>query len=159
MAKSEQTLESLYIELGLDLSKLQADILAADRTVTENLGRLNREKNTIKLRMEADIASLDRVKDATKILEIREKALNQQLTMQIDRMNILEAAYKQVANNANATAKAVGEAERAFLREKIAVGQLQQQLRDLANQKTPPTSINSLLSKSGVRPLALAMGI
>lgn len=137
MAKGDgQTLEKLYIELGLDLSKLQTDILAADKTVTENLGRLNLEKNVIKLRMEADIASLDRVKDAAKILEIQEKALNQQLALQKDRMNILEAAYRQVASNANSTAVAVNKAEQAFLREKIAVGQLEQQLKALA-QGTP----------------------
>lgn len=140
------TLESLYIELGLDLSKLQSDILAADKTVTENLGRLNREKNVIKLRMEADIAGLDRVKDATKILEIQEKALNQQLTLTTDRMKILEAAYQQVAKNANSTALAVNKTEQAFLREKIAVGQLQQQLKELANQKVAPAPTNSLLS-------------
>lgn len=40
MAKDSQTLERLYIELGLDLSKLQTDIIAAARTVTDNLGRL-----------------------------------------------------------------------------------------------------------------------
>ena len=147
MAKGDgQTLERLFIELGLDLSKLQTDILAADKTVTENLGRLNREKNVIKLRMEADIASLDRVKDAAKILEIQEKALNQQLTLQKDRMNILEAAYRQVASNANATAVAVNKAEQAFLREKIAVGQLERQLKALASQKGSPAPTNSLLS-------------
>ena len=135
-----QTLGKLYIELGIDISQLQADILAADKTVTENLGRLNREKNVIRLRMEADIASLDRVKDATKILEIQEKALNQQLALTKDRMNILEAAYKQVASNANSTSVAVNKAEQAFLREKIAVAQLEQQLKSLASQKTPVTT-------------------
>ena len=145
MAKGDgQTLEKLYIELGLDLSKLQTDILAADKTVTENLGRLNREKNVIKLRMEADIASLDRVKDAAKILEIQEKALNQQLALQKDRMHILEAAYRQVASNANATAVAVNKAEQAFLREKVAVGQLERQLKALAQGTPAPT--NNLLS-------------
>ena len=147
MAKGDgQTLEKLYIELGLDLSQLQADFLAADKTVTENLGRLNREKNTIRLRMEADIAGLDRVKDATKILEIQERALNQELTLSKTKLAILEAAYQQVANNANATAMAVQKAEQAFLREKIAVGQLEQELRALASQKTAPTSTNTLLS-------------
>ena len=147
MAKGDgQRLEKLYIELGLDLSKLQTDILAADKTVTENLGRLNREKNVIKLRMEADIASLDRVKDAAKILEIQEKALNQQLALQKDRMHILEAAYRQVASNANATAVAVNKAEQAFLREKIAVGQLERQLKELASQKVNPAPVNGLLS-------------
>ncbi|MBR0289623.1 MAG: hypothetical protein IJQ82_11655, partial [Selenomonadaceae bacterium] len=110
-----KTLESLYLELGLDLSKLQADFLAADRTINENLGRLNREKNTIKLRVEADIAALDRVTDASKILEIQERGLNQQLSLSRDKLAILEAAYRQVAANKNSTAMAVQRAEQAFL--------------------------------------------
>ena len=130
-----KTLESLYLELGLDLSRLQADILAADRTVTENLGRLNREKNTIKLRVEADIAALDRVKDAASILEIQERGLNQQLALSRDKLAILEAAYKQVAANSNSTSLAVQSAEKAFLKEKIAVGQLEAQLKSLSAQK------------------------
>ena len=130
-----KTLESLYLELGLDLSRLQADILAADRTVTENLGRLNREKNTIKLRVEADVAALDRVKDAASILEIQERGLNQQLALSRDKLAILEAAYKQVAANSNSTSLAVQNAEKAFLKEKIAVGQLEAQLKSLSAQK------------------------
>ena len=140
------TLEKLFIELGLDLSRLQSDILAADRTVTENISRLNRERNIIRLRMEADTAGLDRVKDAAKIFEIQEKSLNQQLTISRDRMTILEAAYKQVANNANATAVAVNRAEQAFLREKVIVGQLEQELRTLSSQKVSPPPVNNLLS-------------
>ena len=136
MAASDgKTLEKLYLELGLDLSQLQADILAADRTVTENLGRINRERNTIKLRVEADIAALDAVKNATQILEIQERGLNQQLTLSRDKLAILEAAYKQVAANKNSTAMAVQRAEQAFLKEKAAVGKLEQQLKSLAAQK------------------------
>ena len=75
MAKGDgKTLEKLYFELGLDLSQLQADILAADKTVTENLGRLNREKNTIKLRVEADIA--DEIESAKKAEETAKKAVD-----------------------------------------------------------------------------------
>ncbi|MBR6713173.1 MAG: hypothetical protein IKI76_09305 [Selenomonadaceae bacterium] len=136
MAASDgKTLEKLYLELGLDLSQLQADILAADKTVTENLGRINRERNTIKLRVEADVAALDAVKNATQILEIQERGLNQQLTLSRDKLAILEAAYKQVAANKNSTAMAVQRAEQAFLKEKAAVGKLEQQLKSLAAQK------------------------
>ena len=136
MAKGDgKTLESLYIELGLDISKLQADILAADKTVTENLGRINREKNTIKLRVEADIAALDRVKDATKILEIQENGLNQQLSLSRDKLAILEAAYKQVANNTNSTVQAVQRAEQAWQKQRIEVAQLEQALKSLSAQK------------------------
>lgn len=130
-----QTLESLYIELGLDISQLQAGILAADRSLTENLGRINRQRNIIKLRVEADIAGLDRFKDSTQILEIQERGLNQQLTLAKDKLSILEAAYQQVANNQNSSAIAVQNAEKAWQNARLEVGKLEQALKSLAAQK------------------------
>ena len=150
MAKGDgQTLEKLYIELGLDLSQLQSDILAADRTVTENLGRLNRERNLIKIRMQADISGLDTATDAAKIFEIQEKSLNAQLTVSKDRLAILEAAYKQVAANQNSTAYAINQAEQQWQRERIAVGNLEAALKALAAQKVSldTTRIQDSISK------------
>ncbi|MBR4384263.1 MAG: hypothetical protein IKP64_11980, partial [Selenomonadaceae bacterium] len=136
MAKGDgKTLGKLYIELGLDLSQLQSDILAADKTVTENLGRLNRERNLIKIRMQADISGLDSVKDATQILAIQEKSLNEQLTISKDRLAILEAAYKQVASNQNSTALAIQNAEKQWQKERAEVGRLEAALKSLASQK------------------------
>ena len=136
MANSDgKTLEKLYLELGLDLSQLQADILAADKTVTENLGRLNRQNNLIKLRMEADIAGLDKATDAAKILEIQEKSLNQQLTLSKDKLAILEAAYKQVTDNQNSSALAVQNAEKAWQKARLEIGNLEARLKSLSTQK------------------------
>ena len=136
MAKGDgTTLEKLYLELGLDLSALQSDILAADKTVTENLGRLNRERNLIKIRMQADVSGLDAAKDATQILALQEKSLNEQLTISKDRLAILEAAYKQVASNQNSTALAIQNAEKQWQRERIEVGKLEAALKALASQK------------------------
>ena len=136
MAKGDgKSLEKLYIELGLDLSQLQSDILAADKTVTENLGRLNRERNLIKIRMQADISGLDAAKDAAQILAIQEKSLNEQLSISKDRLAILEAAYKQVASNQNSTALAIQNAEKQWQRERIEVGKLEAALKSLASQK------------------------
>lgn len=136
MAKSEgQTIEKLFLELGLDLSVLQSDFIAAERKITDNLGRLNRERNTIKLRVAADIAGLDSVRDATKILAIQEQGLNQQLALSRDKLTILEAAYRQVANNQHSTAYAIQNAEQAWQKERIAVAQLEQQLKSLAAHK------------------------
>ena len=136
MAKSEgQTIEKLFLELGLDLSVLNSDFIAAERKITDNLGRLNRERNIIKLRVAADIAGLDSVRDATKIFAIQEQGLNQQLALSRDKLTILEAAYRQVANNQNSTAYAIQNAEQAWQKERIAVAQLEQQLKSLSAQK------------------------
>lgn len=136
MAKGDGiTLEKLYLELGLDMSQLQADILAADRSVTENLGRLNRQQNTIKLRVEADVAGLDRVKDTAQILTIQEQGLNQQLSLSRDKLAILDAAYRQVASNQNSSAMAIQRAEQALQKQRIEVGRLESALRNLSAQK------------------------
>ena len=41
MAKGN-SLESLYITLGLDVSQLTSDFIAADKTVAENMAKINR---------------------------------------------------------------------------------------------------------------------
>lgn len=139
MPKSDgKSLERLYIELGLDLSQLQADFLAADKSVTENLGRLNRQQNTIKLRVAADVAALDAVADKTKILEVQERGLNQQLALSKDKLAILDAAYRQVANNQNSSAMAVQRAEQAFQKARLEVANLERALKSLSAQKISP---------------------
>ena len=154
MAKGDgKTLEKLYIELGLDLSQLQSDILAADKTVTENLGRLNRERNLIKIRMQADISGLDAAKDATQILTIQEKSLNEQLTISKDRLAILEAAYRQVAANQNSTALAIQNAEKQWQKERAEVGKLEAALKSLASQKVSidTTHVQDAIAKLNTR--------
>ena len=93
MAKGE-TISKLYFNLGLDMSQLTADFIAADKTINENMARLNREKNLIKIKAEVDMAGLDAAKDKAKILEIQEKALTQQIDLQRQRISLAEAAYK-----------------------------------------------------------------
>lgn len=136
MAKGDgKSLERLYIELGLDLSQLQADFLAADKSVTENLGRLNRQQNSIKLRVAADVAGLDAFADKSKILETQERGLNQQLALAKDKLAILDAAYRQVANNQNSSAMAVQRAEQAYQKARLEVANLEQALKSLSAQR------------------------
>lgn len=63
MAKG-QSIEKLYFSLGLDISELGTDFIAAEQTVNQNLARLNRESNLVKLRMQLETSNLDPVKDA-----------------------------------------------------------------------------------------------
>lgn len=63
MAKG-QSIEKLYFSLGLDISELGTDFIAAEQTVNQNLARLNRENNLIRMRMQLETSGLDPVKDA-----------------------------------------------------------------------------------------------
>lgn len=92
MAKGK-SLESLYITLGLDVSQLTSDFIAADKTVAENMAKINRESNLLKLRMQVDTGNLDPVKDAAQILAIKTQILNEQLAMQKDRVKMASAAW------------------------------------------------------------------
>lgn len=97
---------SLFISLGLNLSDLETDLIAADRTVTQNIGRLNRAANVIRLRSQVEIAGLDETADAERILQIRTDTLNQLMAIQRDRVRILNAELQNLtaAHGENATA-------------------------------------------------------
>ena len=91
-----ENLGDLYIRMGLSLSDLETDFLSAERTVTENVRRLNRQSELIRIRSEIEIAGLDESADAERILQIRTDALNRQMEIQRDRVRILTAELQSL---------------------------------------------------------------
>ena len=87
---------SLFIRLGLSLSELETDFIAAERTVNENVRRLSRQNELIRLRAQVEIAGLDETADAKRILQIRTDALNQQMALQRDRVRMLTAKLQSL---------------------------------------------------------------
>ena len=87
---------SLYIRLGLSLSDFETDLVAAERTVNENVRRLSRQSELIRLRAQVEISGLDETADAERILQIRTDALNQQMSLQRDRVRILTAELQSL---------------------------------------------------------------
>ena len=93
---TDNTVGGLYMRLGLSLDELETDFIAAERTTRENLNRLNRESNLIRLRAEVEIGNLDETADAMQILTVRENALNQQMAIQRDRIRLADAAMQDL---------------------------------------------------------------
>ncbi len=147
MAKGN-SLESLYITLGLDVSQLTSDFIAADKTVAENMAKINRESNLLKLRMQVDTGNLDPVKDAAQILAIKTQILNEQLAMQKDRVKMASAAWNEASQKLGYTATQTQKAEAAMLREKLAVQGLEREIKQLnqTQQQSPTNKANSILS-------------
>ena len=143
MAKGK-SLDTLYINLGLNLSELQTDFIQADKTVNENLAKLNRENNLIKLRMQVETAGLDPAKDAAKILEIQTKGLNEQLRIQQDRLKIATANWRQTAQVQGQASTAAQRAEQVMLREKLALQSVEHELQKL--NRTQQSNNNSQIS-------------
>ena len=101
---NDNSIASLFIELGIDINQLESDFIEADRTVQQNLNRLNRERNLIQLRTEVEIGNLDEATEQTRILDIRARSLNQQIQIQRDRIQLTDAAFRDLRNTYGDTA-------------------------------------------------------
>ena len=73
---AEKQAGGLNLRIGLTLSQLQSDFLAAEQTIRQGMANLNRQQNLVKIRMDADITGLDAVADKTKILEFSFQTCN-----------------------------------------------------------------------------------
>ena len=129
---AEKQAGGLSLRIGLTLSQLQSDFLTAEQTIKQGMATLNRQQNLIKLRMEADTAGLDQVKDASKILEIQERSLTQLIEMQRDRLTLASKAYQDYSSSKNANAAVSKNLETAMERERLALARLEAQLKNLS---------------------------
>lgn len=126
----------LYLRLGLNLSELETGFVTASQTVAANISRLNRESNLIRIRSEIDIAGLDETADATRILQIRTNALNQQMQIQRDRIRILDAEYQNLVQTQGANSVAAQRATVRLERERLALANLDRELQNLNNSSS-----------------------
>ncbi len=131
MANNNETVGGLYLSLGLDVSELESGFIAVDRTVSQNMARLNRESNLIRLRAEVEIGNLDETADATQILTIRETALNRQMQIQRDRIRLTEASLQQLTQQHGASAAVTQRMAMQLERERLALQRLQSSLDEL----------------------------
>ena len=134
-----ESIDSLYISLGLNLSDLETDLIEASRTVNENIRRLSREAELIQLRAQVEIAGLDETADAERILQIRTDALNQRMTIQRDRVRILTAEWQHLNSVHGENAAVTQRAATRLERERLALANLERESRSL-NETTSETN-------------------
>lgn len=132
---AESNAGGLSLRIGLTLSQLQSDFLAAEQTVRQGIAALNRQQNIVKIKMETDITGLDSVADKTKILEIQERSLTRLLEMQRDKLKLATAAYNDYVKSKGTNATVTKNAEAAMERERLALAKLEAQLKSLSAQK------------------------
>lgn len=108
---SGNSVGDIFISLGLNLSDLETGLVAAERSVRENIQRLNRESNLIRLQTEVEISGLDETADAERILQVQQDALNRQMQIQRDRVRLLDAEFRRLATAHGANSVAVQRAQ------------------------------------------------
>ena len=126
-----ESVGSMYVRLGLNLSELETGFVEASRTVAANISRLNRESDLIRLRSQIEIAGLDETADAEQIVRIRTDALNRQLAIQRDRVRILNTEYRNLAQSQGENSIAAQRAMIRLERERLAMANLEREMRSL----------------------------
>ena len=115
--------------------------MQVDRTLRDNMTRLNRQQNIIDLQARIDLTGLDEAADATRIFEIRQRALQQRIELQRQRMQMYENVLADVKNRTGELSDETQRAQVDFERARLQVARLEQQLEDLGNTQNQTNSI------------------
>lgn len=131
--RNGETISELFLSLGLDISQLESDFIAADRNVNEAMARLRRQSTLIDLRARVELEGLDEATDGARRLAVQEQALNERLSVQRDRIRITEAALRSLQRSRDQDRAAIQRAEVALERERLALAELENELRNLSD--------------------------
>ncbi len=140
MAKGE-TVAALYTKLGLDLSSLSSDFALAGKTVDQAISRINHENKKIRIEADIDLSKLDGVRDKAKSIDTREQVLIRQLDLQRQKIRLVAAAYREMAQAKGADSAASARLETRLLNERKAYANLEVQLRSVRKERSAQTSI------------------
>lgn len=129
--RSGESTSDLYIRLGLDMADLESGFVNAERTVRDNISRLNRQNTIIDLQAQVEIAGLDETADATRILETRQRALERQLQTQRDRVRLAAAELRNMTERTGENSDQTQRAILAHERARVALSRLELQLQEV----------------------------
>lgn len=140
MAKGE-TVAALYTKLGLDLSSLSSDFALAGKTVDQAISRINHENKKIRIEADIDLSKLDGARDKARSIDTREQALIRQLDLQRQKIRLVAAAYREMAQAKGTDSAASARLETRLLNERKAYANLEVQLRAVRKERSAQTSI------------------
>ena len=128
---ARETLGELYARIGLDFDDLERNFVQVDRTLNENMSRLNRQSNIIDLQARVDLTGLDAAADATRIFEIRQRALQQQIETQRARVSVLNNVLADARERTGDLSDETQRAQLSYERARLSLARLEQSLQDL----------------------------
>lgn len=140
MAKGE-TVAALYTKLGLDLSSLSSDFALAGKTVDQAISRINHENKKIRIEADIDLSKLDGARDKARSIDTRKQALIRQLDLQRQKIRLVAAAYREMAQAKGTDSAASARLETRLLNERKAYANLEVQLRAVRKERSAQTSI------------------
>lgn len=138
MAKN--TIDELYISLGLDLDAFERDFVAADRAVRDAVNKLNREQRLAKLRMDIDLSAFDDANKSAQGLAMKMDHLNRLLQNQRQLVSTLTLAYQGTAKVKGEDAAVSQRLLERLTKEQKQLAELERQYRLTAAERNKLTS-------------------
>lgn len=135
-------MEGLYMGLGIDTSQLHSDFVDAEKTINQNLARINNEMKLIKIKGQVELEGLDESASSAEKLRVQEEALTAQLGLQKDKLILLGATYEHLIQTHGESAEVTRQVEYQLTREQLAAQKLEKQLENLSKQEEIAIGLN-----------------
>lgn len=137
-----ESVGELFIRMGVDTSELDSGFVSAERTVTENLARLNREQHMIQIRGQIELDGLEETASASEKVRVQAEALTKQMEIQRDKIAMVSTAYEDLRSRYGETSEITQQAALALEKERLAMSNLQKQTADLSKQQEIALGVN-----------------
>lgn len=137
-----ESVGDLFIRMGVDTSELDSGFVSAERTVTENLARLNREQHMIQIRGQIELDGLEEAASASEKVRVQAEALTKQMEIQRDKIAMVSTAYEDLRSRYGETSEITQQAALALEQERLAMSNLQKQTQELSKQQEIALGVN-----------------
>ena len=139
-----ESISKLMIKLGLDVNDLDGDFLKVSESLKSNMDRLKGANTLIRLQTAIDLKGV--TNDAER-LRILQNSLTRQIENQNAKVKAATMAWQDAIRRTNEYSKSTQDAAIALKSEELALVNLQQRLKEVADQqKALPKADNSLLA-------------
>lgn len=133
MAKG-QTIEKLYVSIGLNADDLKVGFEQTDKTISQQVQKLNNDAKNIKLKMDVDLSRIESTGSELDKLKIKAEALQRQLQIATQKQSISQQTYDIYNQKYGADNSLTSKAERVNLYRQKDVIQLQNELKKVNSE-------------------------
>ncbi len=130
-----ENVAALYLELGVDVSRMEMDFETAQREMSKRMAALNAEMKKNRLRADIGISNLSGADREIEKLRLQEASLTREIDLQTKKVQTLKAALASVKVQKGAESGLFSRMETQTLAQEKALASLQSKLREIANTK------------------------
>lgn len=130
-----ENVAALYLELGVDVSRMEMDFETAQREMSKRMAALNAEMKKNRLRTDIGISNLSGADKDIEKLRLQEASLTREIELQTQKVRTLKAALASVKEQKGEESGLFSRMETQTLAQEKALASLQSKLREISNTK------------------------